>query len=221
VLATVSAASCRGQTSDEPPIWPLREMYHQERYDPQARSAFFADHRAMRTPPAGTVARNGRFEDRALGRDGYLDDDRITRGLQPDGTSFVMTIPDEVVRSFAGDEAGTDGMERLLARGRERYNIYCSPCHSRVGDGQGIIVRRAVATGGYMFAAPPSFHDTAQPNNHLRNIPDGQLFATITNGIGNMPSYAAQIPVSDRWAIVAYVRALQLSQAAPTTEPRK
>ena len=90
----------------------------------------------------------------------------------------------------------------LLKRGQERFNIYCAPCHGQVGDGTGIVVKH-----GYM--PPPTFHQ-----DRLRDIEDGYIFDVITNGIRNMPSYAHQVPVDDRWAIVAYVRALQRSQDA-------
>jgi mono/diheme cytochrome c family protein len=91
---------------------------------------------------------------------------------------------------------------QLLKRGQERYNIYCAPCHGQTGDGQGIIVQR-----GYL--PPPSYHQ-----DRLRNVTDGYVFDVITNGVRNMPSYRHQIPVADRWAIVAYQRALQRSQDA-------
>lgn len=91
----------------------------------------------------------------------------------------------------------------LLNRGQERFNIFCAPCHGQLGDGKGPITK-------YDYPIPPtSFHD-----DRLRNIPDGELFNVITNGIRNMPSYKAQIPVPDRWAIVGYVRVLQRNQNA-------
>ncbi len=101
-----------------------------------------------------------------------------------------------------------------MARGKDRYDIYCSVCHSISGDGQGMVSRRAAALGATALMAP-SFHD-----DRLRHIPDGQLYATITNGVRNMPAYAHNLPVDDRWAIVQYVRALQLSQA-PAAAPEK
>ncbi len=91
---------------------------------------------------------------------------------------------------------------KTLQRGQQRYNIYCTPCHDRVGNGDGMVVRRG-------FRRPPSYHI-----ERLRQAPPGYLYDVITNGFGAMQDYAAQIPVRDRWAIVAYVRALQLSQNA-------
>ena len=107
------------------------------------------------------------------------------------GETFVTSIPVRVTKEF-------------VMRGQGRYNIYCAPCHARTGAGDGIIVQRGMLR-------PPSFHD-----DRLVQMPEGQIYDSILNGVrGNMPSYAYAIPVEDRWAIVAYVRALQLSQKAP------
>jgi mono/diheme cytochrome c family protein len=106
---------------------------------------------------------------------------------------LVRTIPVEVTR-------------RTLERGRETFDAFCAPCHDRAGTGRGMIVRRG-------FKQPPTYHQ-----DRLRNEADGYLFDVITNGFGQMPSYASQIPVEDRWAVVAYVRALQLSQHARLAE---
>jgi len=114
------------------------------------------------------------------------------------GTAYVETLPVAVT-------------EPLLHRGRERYDIYCAVCHDRVGNGGGMIVERG-------YKRPTSFHVP-----RLRDVADGYFFDVMTNGFGVMPSYATQVPVEDRWAITAYIRALQLSQAAtladvPATE---
>jgi len=186
-------AGCRGDPSEDPPVHLQRNMYNQERYNPQAAGRFFADGRAMRLPEPGTISREE--------YDQYGGDESLSTGRQ-DGR-FVMTIP-----PGAADRAG--GYEKMVARGQERFNINCAPCHSRTGDGQGIIARRPQS-----FAKVTNLHD-----KEVRQMPDGQLFATITNGIRTMPSYAAQIPLSDRWAIVAYVRALELSQISQA-EPKK
>jgi mono/diheme cytochrome c family protein len=182
--------ACRGQTSTEPPIVPVRNMYDQQRYDPQSESAFFEDKRTMRPRIEGTVARE------------EILDPQVATGLSAGGDGYVLTLPDAAVQHFGG-------MEALLARGKDRYGIYCVPCHDGTGGGQGMVVRRGML-------APPSFH-----SDRIRHLPDGQLFATISNGIRNMPAYSAQVPVQDRWAIVGYMRALQLSQLPdhPTQEP--
>ena len=131
----------------------------------------------MQLPVAGTVAR------------GQLRADSVYYHGRDSNGELVLTIP--VVMT-----------SQLLRRGRERYDIYCSPCHSRVGDGRGIMTKRG-------YVPPPTFH-----NDRLRKVADGHLFDVISNGLRNMPSYAHQVPVDDRWAIVAYMRALQRSRNA-------
>ena len=153
------------------------KMYDQAKYEPYEKSALFDDGTSARPFPAGTVARD------------HLDADRVlTTGLLPSG-EFVPTNPLEIT-------------PELLARGRQRFDIYCSMCHGRTGAGNGMVVQRG-------YRVPPSYHQA-----RLRNMPDGHFFDVITRGFGQMPSYASQVPVKDRWAIVAYVRALQLSQNA-------
>jgi mono/diheme cytochrome c family protein len=157
-----------------------QEMAEQPRYDPLEPSAFFTDGRSARPPVEGTVPR------------GYLRLDEHLYG----GT--VASVP--------ADRLPVPLTRELLVRGQERYDIYCSPCHDRVGNGQGMIVRRG-------FSPPPSFHD-----ERLRLAPIGHFFIVMTEGYGTMPDYAAQVPPHDRWAIAAYIRALQLSQHATLAE---
>jgi mono/diheme cytochrome c family protein len=157
------------------------DMHDQPRYEPNAASAFFPDGRADRPAVAGAIPRGG-FHENTAARTGVDADGRPVAGLP--------------VRVDAA----------LLARGRQRYDIYCSPCHSRIGDGAGMIVLRG-------YRQPKSFHE-----ERLRNAPAGYFFDVISRGYGVMPSYAAQVPIGDRWAIVAYVRALQLSQNFPAAE---
>lgn len=153
-----------------------QDMQDQPRYEPLERSDFFDDQRAARPLLPGTIAR------------GHLDeDDALFRGQA--GNAPLENIPMPIEPA-------------ILARGRERYDIYCSPCHDRVGTGAGMIVQRGLKR-------PPSFHE-----ERLRIAPAGHFFQVISNGFGVMSSYAAQIPARDRWAIVAYIRALQLSQHA-------
>lgn len=121
-------------------------------------------------------------------------DDAYYRGMNENG-DLVEDIPVEVTKEF-------------IYRGKERYDIYCSVCHGGTGDGRGIIM-----TGQYGYVPAPSFH-----TDNIRQMPDGHFFSAITNGIRTMPSYAAQIKVEDRWAIVAYIRALQRSQNVPESE---
>lgn len=157
-------------------------MHDQPKYKPLAATTFFDDGRAARPLVAGTVAR------------GQLrNDEAFYQGRQ--GAEPVTTFPFAVTK-------------QILLRGRERYNIFCAPCHGQVGDGQGMVVQRG-------FRSPPSFHI-----DRLREAPAGHFFDAVTNGFGAMPSYASRISPEDRWAIVAYVRALQLSQhASPADVP--
>lgn len=186
-------AGCRGQPSEEAPVVPIRNMYQQPRYGAQQRGEFFEDGRTMRHRVPGTVARE-------------MEPDLVeATGRKADGSGWVLEIPDDVTPE------GPDAKEQFVERGQERYGIYCAPCHGLSGKGDGLVARRATELGAAAMS-PPTFHD-----DRLRQMPDGQLYATITNGIRNMPAYNQSIPQHDRWAIVAYVRALQVSQASQAT----
>jgi cytochrome c5 len=179
----LAGVGCRGQSSHDPPIVVLQNMFNQDRYNPQAESQLFADGRTMRTPVAGTVPREREI------------DPELGQGRLPDDSGYVAEVPQAVARRFGGAQP-------MLERGLERYGIYCRPCHDGTGAGRGVVITRS-----NWQPPPPTFHQ-----DRIRQMPDGQLFATITQGVRTMPSYAAHIPVNDRWAIVSYVRALQLSQ---------
>lgn len=152
-----------------------QDMHDQPRVKPLAASTFFADGQGARPIPAGTVSRGDLREDK-----------QFWTGLSADGLPLA-TVPLPVTRE-------------LLTRGRERFGIFCSPCHGALGDGNGMVVRRG-------YKQPSSFHI-----DRLREAPVGYFFSVMTDGFGVMPSYAAQVPPADRWAIAAYVRTLQLSQ---------
>ncbi len=190
VVVALALGACRGQTSTEPPIVPFRGMHEMPRYDVQERGAYFDDHRTMRPPVEGTIPMEAEI------------DQGIAEGLNADAT-YLAQIPRPVV-----DRAG--GLAELATRGHGRFDIYCAPCHGYTGDGHGLVARRAAEIGA-TFAAADLHQD------RIRHMPDGQLYATITNGIRTMPAYRAQVPLADRWAIVAYVRALQISRGGPRT----
>ena len=158
-----------------------QDMHDQTKLEPYESSRFFADGQASRPLPAGTVARGQLREDKLL-----------HTGMTPAG-AFTAELPIPLDA-------------RVLRRGRDRYDVFCAPCHDRLGSGRGMVVRRG-------FKAPTSFHD-----ERLRQAPVGYFFDVMTNGFATMPSYASQIAVEDRWAIAAYVRALQLSQNARLAE---
>ncbi len=139
--------------------------------------------------------------------------DGLTMRMPVEGTVAIGHLHEDGALYNGKDERGNLVKESpvpinmvMLKRGQERFNIYCAPCHGQVGDGNGIVVKR-----GYM--PPPTFHQ-----DRLRDIEDGYIYDVIKNGIRNMPSYAHQIPVDDRWAITAYVRALQRAQHATMTD---
>lgn len=157
-----------------------QDMHDQPRFKSLARSDFYADQRSARTPVEGTVARG------QLHEDVYFYTGKI--GANP-GDYMPFPVTADVVQL-----------------GRERYNIYCAPCHSQLGDGKGMVVQRG-------FQPPPSYHI-----ERLRKAPLGYFFDVMTNGFGAMPDYASQIPPRDRWCIVAYIRALQLSQSATAAD---
>ena len=157
-----------------------QKMANQPRYDPLEASDFFADGMAARPRVPGTVARG------ELSTDPFFDTGKVNG--QP-GNGFPFPVTREVVD-----------------RGQERFDIYCSECHGRLADGNGMIVARG-------YRRPPSFHI-----DRLRTAPTGHFFDVMTNGFGAMPPYKTQVPPRDRWAIVAYIRALQISQNATVAD---
>jgi hypothetical protein len=152
------------------------DMQDQPRYEPNSPSQFFPDGTSVRPLVEGVVSRSERFESPEI-ETGLIDGKPIDRVPLPVDLAF-------------------------LERGRQRYGIYCTPCHGGLGDGDGMIVQRG-------YRRPPSFHE-----ERLRSMPDGHFYDVIVRGFGVMPSYRAQVQTNDRWAIVAYIRALQLSQNA-------
>jgi mono/diheme cytochrome c family protein len=177
----------RNVTSPNPRIHIIQDMDNQPRFKAQQRNPLFADRRGMRPAVEGAVARGRLNEDLVLHRG-------ITDGADP--ASWVAEIPISVTLP-------------VLQRGRECYGIYCSPCHGLGGYGDGMIAKRAEALQEGTWTPPSSFHTEL-----VRSRAAGHLYNTITHGIRNMPAYGSQIDVEDRWAIVAYLRALQRSQAA-------
>lgn len=166
-----------------------QDMHDQPKYEAYEGSDFFADSQANRVEVEGTVAR------------GFLNEDEALYGPSPTAGTPDSTKPKTYLSSFPFAISA-----KMLDRGEERYNIYCAPCHAETGVGDGMVVRRG-------YRKPPTLHQ-----DRLRNQPVGYFFDVITNGFGVMPPYADQIPVRDRWAIVAYIKALQLSQNANYTD---
>lgn len=200
VLAALAFTACRQDMHDQPKYRPLR---------PVEQIGTITDGRSARPQVEGTVAR------------GELRDDvefytgRIARSGQTIDNISGSPASQPSSQPGTGAAAGPQGFvsefpmqitEADLDRGQQRFNIYCSVCHGPLGDGGGMIPKRG-------FRRPPSYHD-----DRLRNAPVGYFFDVITKGFGNMPDYSAQVEPADRWRIIAYIRALQLSQHAPVSD---
>lgn len=193
------------------------DMQDQPRYRAYKKSEFFSDKRGSRDMPEGTVAR-GQLRDNKAFYTGKIDNPDlnapVTTTTDASGNTLVSSFPNDI------DEFPVPVTKELVDRGQDRYNIHCIVCHGPVGNGDGMIVRRG-------FPQPPTYHD-----DRLRNAPVGHYFDVMTNGWGKMNSYAYAIQPADRWAIVAYIRALQVSQdpeenlkmnskTEPNAEPHK
>lgn len=192
-------ARTRAVPNDRRRLHLIQDMDNQGKFRAQQVNHMFADDRAMRPPVPGTVAR------------GELDlDDHYNRGI----VQGAPTATGPAVQWATTFPAQAPLTMELMMRGQDRFTIYCRPCHGDSGYGDGIVHKRAmelVLTGanGTAWVQPKSLHEQA-----IREQPVGQIFNTITHGIRTMPSYESQIPVADRWAIAAYIKALQRSQHA-------
>ena len=172
-------------------------MHNQPKFIPLRSSEFFTDRRSARYPISGTVSR--------LAPDAVAHaDEQLMDEQQLDPNSYYLTGKHGQVygNELPLPSATAEERAAVLQRGQQRYNVYCTPCHSMLGDGNGMIVQRG-------FKRPPSFH-----LQRLRNAPLGYFYDIIGNGFGGMPDYAAQVKPADRWAIAAYIRVLQYSQNA-------
>ncbi len=173
------------------------DMQDQPRYKAFKKSDFFNDKKAMRQLPEGTVARGWLHENKAFyaGKKENIDANApVATATDASGNTVVASFPNDIEKN------PVPITQELIDRGEQRYKVFCIVCHGPVGNADGMVVRRG-------FPKPPSYHD-----DRLRNAPDGHFFDVITNGWGKMNSYGSQVPAADRWAIVAYIRALQISQ---------
>lgn len=181
ILAVASVCLIAGRQGDKslkPPIEIIPDMDRQPKLRPQAGNDFFADGKSSQLKVDGTVARGSHYAD-----------NEVNTGRIPGSTNFVAFIPVPVTKE-------------LMARGHQRYDINCAPCHGKVGDGKGITTK-------YNMVAVANFHDL-----RLVSMTDGEIFNTITHGKNLMGSYGANVEIEDRWAIIAYIRALQRSRLA-------
>lgn len=200
VIAVIAIAGFRGDKSEKPPIVIFPDMDRQPRYDAQHRSDFYADTRAARAPIEGTVPQGFTQKGKYLTNEG-------NNARHLNGPAGFSQLPGYIDTGLVGENWGNgiplEPMNlAVLERGRERYNINCAMCHGVAGDGNGIIGK--MGFGGIANLLESRFS----------TMPDGHIFYTITHGKGNMGPYGANITVEDRWAIIAYLRALQKSQGA-------
>lgn len=198
LLGVLALSGCRGYESQEPPINLIRNMETQEKGKAYRAdtTGLFADGRIMRPPVPGTVAQ------------GQLHDDvTLEDGLDAAGEA-TLKFPEALKQNGQLPAA-------LAARGAARYGIYCAPCHGGQLDGKGTVAQVGNDSNPRLTIPPPSFHDA-----RLKTMPVGKIYSAIKNGVnaGNMGSYAAQIPVADRWAIIAYIREQQKAKD-PTVDP--
>jgi mono/diheme cytochrome c family protein len=194
LVVLVSVFGFKGRPFTHPPMdvfpeWAFPGMKYQPKLTQQVASPFFADGRSDRAAPPNTVASSFGPAGQPLRSDDFL-----YLGKAPDGT-FARGFPSSIKVDM-----------KLLERGRDRFTIYCSPCHGAVGDGNGITKR-------YGMGATPSYHD-----DRLRKMAEGEIFNTITNGKGQMNPYADKLKPADRWAVIAYVRALQRAQTGTVAD---
>jgi mono/diheme cytochrome c family protein len=186
----------RSQTTNEPRIHLIQDMDNQEKFKAQAANALFADGRAMRPPVPGAIARGD-----------LRQDDHFYHGYKL-GTELDPTTKLPLPIFFTNFPKQVTLDEQFILHGQKRYNIYCAPCHGQDGSGNGMVNIRALEIGGAWVAAGNLLDDDR------RSRPVGKIFETISNGIRTMPRYGDQISETDRWAIVAYVKALQKAVSA-------
>ncbi len=200
VAGVIALAGFRGEKSPNPPLQIFPDMKAQPRFDPQHPTSFFADGRADRKPVEGTIPMGYTLENRFS---------QTSANNLTDGAHFT-NVPDYLNTGKIGETYGNgipvEVSVTLLERGRQRFNINCAICHGKTAAGDGIIK-------SYGLATIASLQD-----ERIRTMPDGQIFSTITNGKSTMGAYGPQIAVEDRWAIIAYLRALQKSQNVTLAE---
>ena len=186
-VVVVGIAGFRGQLSRKPPIEIFPDMNRQFKLRPQRPNDFFANGLSSQLPPAGTIARSTPMQT-VTGPVYPYEDAPVNTGRVTGATNFIATNPLPVTAN-------------LLQRGQERFDIYCAPCHGRLGDGNGITKKLG------LMPAVANLQD-----KRIVMMPDGEIFNTVTHGKNLMGAYGPIVPVEDRWAIIAYLRALQLSQ---------
>lgn len=201
IVATVSILGFRGSKSPNSPIYVFPDMDRQAKYTPQGGNTFYSDGRDARPPVPGTVGRGQGWEIKDVFSDDYRDSVSTNPSLYSGKTAegdFYKGFPVPVSNEF-------------IAKGRQKYNIYCSVCHGKTGDGRGVLA----SDGSDLAMSAGYFGNIATLiDERIRAMPEGQIFDVITNGFNTMGAYGYAIRPEDRWAVIAYVRALQLAAHA-------
>ena len=213
VVATISFLGFQGKQSKDTPVYVFDDMDYQNKYKAQGENAFFADGRDARPPVAGTVARGtGLQTAKVFSADFKRAESRnpsFVTGKDAKG-AFLAGFPEKSLGFTNGKLNDYKVSQYTLDVGRGKYQIYCAVCHSQAGDGNGIMKVRSALEGDAAIVTIASLQTPL-----IRSYPNGQIFDVITNGKNTMMGYGDKLSPEERWAVVAYVRALQLSQNCP------
>jgi mono/diheme cytochrome c family protein len=213
VVATISFLGFQGKKSKDTPVYVFDDMDYQNKYKAQGENAFFADGRDARPPVTGTVARGTGLEPTKVFSDGF----RRAESMNPSFVSgkdakgaFLAGFPEKSLGFTNGKLNDYKVSQYTLEAGRGKFQIYCAVCHGQAGDGNGIMKVRSAIEGDAAIVTIASLQSPI-----IRAYPNGQIYDVITNGKNTMMGYGDKLSPEERWAVVAYVRALQLSQNCP------
>ena len=213
VVATISFLGFQGKTSKDTPVYVFDDMDYQNKYKAQGENAFFADGRDARPPVTGTVARGTGLEPTKVFSDGFRRAESMNpafvTGKDAKG-AFLAGFPEKSLSFSKGQLNDYKVSQLTLEAGRGKFQIYCAVCHGQAGDGNGIMKVRSAIEGDAAIVTIASLQTPI-----IRAYPNGQIYDVITNGKNTMMGYGDKLSPEERWAVVAYVRALQLSQNCP------
>ena len=213
VVATISFLGFQGKTSKDTPVYVFDDMDYQNKYKAQGENALFADGRDARPPVVGTVARGTGLEPTKVFSEGFRRAESLNpafvTGKDAKGT-FLAGFPEKSLKLTNGQPQPYAIDASVLALGQAKYQVYCAVCHGDAADGNGIMKVRSAIEGDVAIVTIASLQTSL-----IRSYPNGQLYDVVTNGKNTMMGYGDKLSPEERWAVVAYVRALQLSQNCP------
>ena len=213
VVATISFLGFQGKTSKDTPVYVFDDMDYQNKYKAQGENALFADGRDARPPVVGTVARGTGLEPTKVFSEGFRRAESLNpafvTGKDAKGT-FLAGFPEKSLKLTNGQPQPYAIDASVLALGQAKYQVYCAVCHGDAADGNGIMKVRSAIEGDVAIVTIASLQTSL-----IRAYPNGQLYDVVTNGKNTMMGYGDKLSPEERWAVVAYVRALQLSQNCP------